>query len=82
MRIKWKVQVFAQVSCGAATPVLKDVQIGLPLILQEKKREGDDDDDDDAVNTFRSGTINPLTSLLSKLKPTNTHLLRYHLKIQ
>lgn len=41
MRVKWVVQVLAQVICGAATPVLKDVQIGLALILPEEKRECD-----------------------------------------
>lgn len=47
MRIKRVVQVLLQISCGATTPVLKDMQIGPSLILPEENREGDDE----AVNT-------------------------------
>lgn len=43
VRIKGVVQVPVQVSYGATTPVLKDVQIGLSLILPEENREGDED---------------------------------------
>lgn len=38
MRIERVVHVPAEVSCRAATPVLKDVQIGLSFVLQ---REGE-----------------------------------------
>ncbi len=39
MRIQREVQVLAEVSCGTAAPVLKDVQVGLSLILRGEKRE-------------------------------------------
>lgn len=38
VRIQWIVHVLAEVSYRCATPVLKDVKIGLSLVLQEEKR--------------------------------------------
>lgn len=40
MRIQRVVHVLVEVSYRTATPVLKDVQIGLSLVLREEEREG------------------------------------------
>lgn len=85
VRIQRVVQIFREVSRRTATPVLKDVQIGLSLILQEDKRERAAVMLGTLVSVLQSvssGTINHLASVLSKLKPTNTDFLRYHLTIQ
>lgn len=39
MRVQWVVYVLVEASYRAPTPVLKDMHVGVSLVLQERKRE-------------------------------------------
>ena len=82
MRIQWVVHVLVEVSCRTATPVLKNMQIGLSLILQEGRQRTVLGPLVFVLQSVSSGTINHLASVLGKLKHTNTDFLGYHLTIQ